>query len=120
MNAFEAILGAMYLDGGLDPARQLVLRYAIPETSELEALAGLGPPHDYRAELERLARDRGLPRPQYALTSETGPGHARIFVVEVRLGRELAVVGEGSSKKSASHEAARNVCRTLTESSRPL
>ena len=113
VNAFEAILGAIYLDGGLEAARGLVLRHSIPEDGELAEMAGLGPPHDYRAELERLARDRGLPRPQYALISEAGPGHARIFHVEVRLGREILVSGEGSSKKAASHEAARAVCRML-------
>ena len=113
VNAFEAILGAIYLDGGLDPARQLVLLHTVPDDAELAGMAGLGPPHDYRAELERLARDRALPRPQYALSSETGPGHARTFLVEVRLGREIVVSGEGSSKKAASHEAARAVCRIL-------
>ena len=113
VNAFEAILGAIYLDGGLEPARRLVLRHAVPDNAELAEMAGLGPPHDYRAELERLARDRGLPRPQYTLTSETGPGHARIFLVEVRLGREIVVSGDGSSKKAASHEAAKSVCRIL-------
>ena len=113
VNAFEAILGAIYLDGGLEPARQLVLRYALPDEAELVAMAGLGPPHDYRAELERLARDRNLPRPHYMLLSEAGPGHARTFTVEVRLGREMVISGEGSSKKTASHEAARAVCRML-------
>lgn len=113
VNAFEAILAAIYLDGGLEAARQLVLAHAIPAEDELAEMAGLGPPHDYRAELERLARDRHLPRPQYTLTSETGPGHARTFLVEVRLGREVVVSGEGSSKKAASHDAARMVCRIL-------
>ena len=98
VNAFEAILGAIYLDGGLEPARRLVLQHAVPDDAELAGMAGLGPPHDYRAELEKLARDRALPRPQYNLTSETGPGHARSFLVEVRLGRESA-----SKSHPASH-----------------
>lgn len=102
VNAFEAILAAIYLDGGLEAARSIVLRHAIPDDDELSELAGLGPPHDYRAELERLARERHLPRPQYYLISESGPGHARTFLVEVRLGREIVVSGEGSSKKVAS------------------
>ena len=113
VNAFEAILGAIYLDGGLEPARRLVLQHAVPDDAELAGMAGLGPPHDYRAELEKLARDRALPRPQYILTSETGPGHARSFLVEVRLGREMVLSGEGPSKKTASHEAAKTVCRIL-------
>jgi len=112
-NAFEAVLAAVYLDGGAEAARCVVLRHAIPEENELTELAGSGPPHDFRAELEKISRDRNLPRPQYLLLGESGPGHARTFTVEVRIGREIAVSGEGSSKKAAAHHAAREVCRIL-------
>src|ERR1700760_4230685 len=57
VNAFEAVLAAVYLDGGADPVRTILMQYAIPDEDELRVLAGAGPPHDYRAELERLARD---------------------------------------------------------------
>jgi ribonuclease-3 len=113
VNAFEAVLAAIYLDGQAEAARELLLRLAMPEDDELERIAGAGPPHDFRAELERLARDKGLPRPAYVLLSEAGPGHARVFTVEVRIGRDYAIRGEGSSKKAASHAAAREVCRLL-------
>ncbi len=113
VNAFEAVLAAVYLDGQAAPAREILLRYAIPAEEELARLAGAGAPHDFRAELDRIAREKGLPRPVYTLLGEAGPGHARVFTVEVRVGREIAVKGEGSSKKSASHEAAREVCELL-------
>jgi ribonuclease-3 len=113
VNAFEAVLAAVYLDGRAGPAREILLRYAIPEDEELARLAGAGPPHDFRAELERLAREKNLPRPVYTLLNEAGPGHAKTFTVEVRLGREIAFPGEGPSKKAASHRAAREVCRLL-------
>ena len=113
MNAFEAVLAAVYLDGGAEAARGVLLRHAMPEEEELAQLAGSGPPHDFRAELERLSRDRKLPRPQYQLLGEAGPGHARTFTVEVRIGREIAVAGEGPSKKAAAHHAAEEVCRML-------
>jgi ribonuclease III len=113
VNAFEAVLGAVYLDGGAEAARGVLLRYAIPEEGELTQLAGAGPPHDFRAELERISRERSLPRPQYLLLGEAGPGHARTFTVEVRIGREIVVSGEGSSKKAAAHRAAEEVCRML-------
>ncbi len=113
VNAFEAVLAAIYLDGGLAPARELLERYVVPEDEELEQLAGSGPPHDFRAELERLTRDRKLPRPLYSMVSENGPGHARTFTVEVRVGREFSAAAEGSSKKTASHNAARKVCDLL-------
>jgi ribonuclease-3 len=113
VNAFEAVLAAVYLDGGVDAARAVIVNQAIPTEDELAELAGAGPPRDFRAELDRLARDRALPRPEYQLVGENGPGHARTFMVEVRLGRDLTATAAGSSKKSASHNAARQVCELL-------
>lgn len=113
VNAFEAVLAAVYLDGGADPARELLVRNMWPADEELAQLAGAGPPHDFRAELERLARDRNLPKPLYALLGESGPGHARTFRMEARAGKEFSAVAEGPSKKAASHNAARKVCALL-------
>lgn len=113
VNAFEAVLAAVYLDGGLEAARTVVERFAMPQMEEMQQIAGSGPPHDFRAELERLSRDRNLPRPQYLLVNESGPGHSRIYRIEVRMGRDIAVSAEGTSKKAAAHNAAREVCRLL-------
>ncbi|MDP9169624.1 MAG: ribonuclease III [Acidobacteriota bacterium] len=113
VNAFEAVLAAVYLDGGPGPARDVLMRYAIPAKEELATLAGAGPPHDFRAQLERISRERKLPRPEYFVLGESGPGHARTFTVEVRMGRDIAASAEGSSKKIAAHNAAREVCRQL-------
>lgn len=113
VNAFEAVLAAVYLDGGVDAARAVIVQQAIPGEEELAGLACAGPPRDFRAELDRLARDRALPRPEYQLVGEDGPGHARTFMVEVRLGRDLTATAAGSSKKSASHNAARQICEIL-------
>jgi len=113
VNAFEAVLAAVYLDGGAEAARAVIVDQTIPGEQELASLAGAGPPRDFRAELDRLARDRALPRPEYRLVEENGPGHARTFVVEVRLGGDMTATAEGSSKKIASHNAARRVCEML-------
>lgn len=113
VNAFEAVLAAVYLDGGVAAARAVIVRQAIPTEEDLAGLAGAGPPRDFRAELDRLARDRALPRPEYHVLGENGPGHARTFMVEVKLGQDLTARAEGSSKKSASHNAARQVCELL-------
>jgi ribonuclease-3 len=110
-NSFEAVLAAVYLDGGVEAARLLVMR-CIPDDDEILALAGAGPPLDSRAELERLARERGLEKPEYVMLGETGPGHARRFRVEVRVGG-ISAAGEGSSKKAAAHDAAREACRLV-------
>lgn len=119
VNAFEAVLAAIYLDGGPQPVRDILLRYAIPDQAELAVMAGTGPPHDFRAELERMARERGLPKPQYALLGEAGPGHARSFTVEVRVGRELLAAGKGSSKKAAAHQGAKKLCDLLNGAGMP-
>lgn len=113
VNTFEAVLAALYLDGGVDPARKMLLDHAMPDDAELQRMAGCGPPHDYRAELDRISRERDLPRPEYQLLGESGPGHARVFTVEVRMGREIAASADGPSKKAAAHKAAREVCRRL-------
>jgi ribonuclease-3 len=113
VNAFEAVLAAVYLDGGVDAARAMIVQQAIPSEDELASLAGAGPPRDFRAELDRLARDRALPRPEYQVVAENGPGHARTFIVGVHLGSDLSATAAGSSKKSASHNAARLVCELL-------
>ena len=115
VNAFEAVLAAVYLDGGAEPARKLVFDFVIPEEAEAEQLAGAGPPRDFRAELERLARERDLPRPAYTLVNESGPGHARVFTVEARVGKELVFTADGASKKAAAHKAARALCEGLRE-----
>ena len=112
-NALEAVLAAVYLDGGPDAARALLARYALPDDEALMQLAGAGPPHDFRAELEKLTRDRNLPRPQYIPAGETGPGNARRYVIEVRAGGNFVASAEGSSKKAASHNAARELCKLL-------
>jgi ribonuclease III len=113
VNAFEAVLAAVYLDGGMDAARGLLVRYTLPSDEELAQLAGSGPPHDFRAELERLTRERKLPRPLYFLMGESGPGHSRTYTVEVRVGKEYVDAAEGASKKAASHNAARKVCQLI-------
>ena len=113
VNAFEAIIAAVCLDSGSAEARDLIVRHIMPGADVLAELAGAGPPHDFRAELERLSRDRKLPRPVYLITGEIGPGHARTFTVEVRVGRDLTAVGNGTSKKIASHNAAKLICEML-------
>lgn len=115
VNAFEAVLAAVYLDGGAERARDVVFQFVIPAEAEAEQLAGAGPPQDYRAELDRLTRERNLSKPTYTLVNESGPGHARVFAVEARVGKDLSVIAEGSSKKAAAHKAAKVLCEQMRE-----
>ena len=113
VNAFEAVLGAVYLDGGPDAARDIVENHVLTNVAGLPELAKAGPPHDYRAEAERLAREMNLPSPDYVLVGESGPGHAKTFTVAAHAGREFTASASGSSKKNASRAAARRLSRML-------
>jgi ribonuclease III len=121
VDALEAILGAMYLDGGMEAAREFVLRQVV--TPELERIAlnesGL-PGNDYKSALQEKLQASGRPQPCYALVKEQGPEHSKIFTVEARLqgpGTEAKpeFVGraEGSTKKNAEQQAARQVLEYL-------
>ena len=99
-DAVEALLGALYLDGGLPPARALVRR-------EWEAQLGADPhpPMSAKSRLQEYTLGRGMGLPEYRLVSSTGPSHQPIFVVSVAAaGREAEGVGE--SKRAAEQQAA--------------
>lgn len=111
-NAVEALIAALYLDGGIEPARSFILQHVIgeDEPSTEEALAT-----DYKSALQELAQSMKLPQPRYAIVEERGPEHAKTFLVEVRVGREWVSRAEGLSKKSAGQKAAQDILRQLTE-----
>lgn len=104
-NLFEAMIAAIYLDGGIDAARRLiesVFERDIAAMSEDDLLF-----HDYKTALQELAQGSGLPLPEYSVVDEVGPDHDKIFIVEVRVG-SLRARGEGSSKKEAQQQAAKH------------
>ena len=117
-NTVEAVIAALYLDGGIDVARQFVedhvLEGALPELEQSLASGERfsGAVGDHKSALQELLQSSGMGRPQYRLLSETGPEHRRIFLVEVRLEGDETRQGalaaaEGSTKKQAQQEAAR-------------
>lgn len=101
-DALEAVLGAVYLDGGPEAARKPIFRL-------LERASSSGPPFGLRDAKSRLqertqALDRELP--SYRLAGEEGPDHEKLFTVECRVGDRLVAVGQGGSKKLAEQRAA--------------
>ncbi|MGH9721558.1 MAG: ribonuclease III [Bryobacteraceae bacterium] len=105
VNALEALIAALYLDGGMERARAFVLRTVVDEES---AQTGSEEPFmDYKSALQELAQGLKLPQPRYVMTHERGPEHSKTFTIEVRIGRDLAGHAEGASKKSAAQKAAR-------------
>ena len=107
-NLFEAVIAAIYLDGGIEPARALIERSFGDDIARIDADDLLF--HDYKTALQELAQGKGWPLPEYQVVDEVGPDHDKRFVVEVKVGR-LITRGEGSSKKEAQQEAARHALR---------
>jgi len=100
-DACEAVIGAIYLDGGLDPARALIERYWESR------MAGPGhSPRDAKSTLQEWAQAQGLPVPTYRVTGESGPSHAPRFSVRVELQNFRPAHGDGASKREAEQEAA--------------
>lgn len=102
--AFEAVVGAVYLDQGLPAARAFVLRLLIPE---IERLGGERMVSDPKSRLQELVQASEGATPLYHVVSATGPGHRPHYVVEVQLGERVLGVGEGEKKQTAEENAAR-------------
>ena len=101
-DAMEAVLGAVYLDGGYDATFGLIERLFLPR---LEAARPALHQLDRKSALQEVAAGRALPAPVYLLRS-TGPDHDKTFYAEVRVGDEVVGRGEGRSKKAAEQVAA--------------
>lgn len=109
-DAFEAVLGAIYLDQGLEAARRFV---------EKQLLAHLHLPRlamrtdNYKSRLLEYAQARAWPQPTYRTVEEEGPAHQRTFTVEVLVRQEVCGSGQARSKKDAEQQAARVALRHL-------
>ena len=119
-NAMEALIAALYLDGGIEAARRFVeeevLAGALPDVADEGLSRAVG---DHKSELQEMAQASQMGRPVYRLVNESGPEHRRIFHVEVRLegGEHALAEAEGSTKKQAQQEAARLAVERLRNKS---
>lgn len=123
-NTMEAVIGALFLDGGLEPVRKFVKRHVIGKiveqlAKELESGAALG---NFKSALQEHLQAEHAGSPVYKVKSESGPDHRKRFLVEVRLksangepGKPLAR-GLGSTKKNAEQDAARRALSRLKSS----
>jgi ribonuclease-3 len=103
-NAFEAVIAAIHLDGGLDPAQSFIERCVLAglaglEGDSIEAL-------NHKSVLQERTQALGMPVPRYSTVSTSGPEHAKVFTVEARVGDYLIGRATGTSKKAASQQAA--------------
>ena len=112
--AYEALIGAAFLDGGMTKARKLVLRLLKPDFDEI---AARGVTADSKSELQHVAQTRWRQIPEYRLISSEGPDHAKLFTVEVCIGDQVLGGGQGRNKKQAELNAARQALETLAATS---
>lgn len=103
-DAYEAVVAAIYMDGGLDLARAFVLRSLVEEVVALEA-EFLGR-SDYKSALQEWLQGQGKTPGDYRVIEETGPDHEKTFRVQLTIAGEVAAVGVGKSKKEAEQLAA--------------
>jgi ribonuclease-3 len=118
VDALEAILAALYLDGGWIVARDFIVHKIVePELANMNLETSIMPVMDFKSALQEALQARGGPQPIYALVKEEGPEHKKTFTVEVKLPLpEMAqFVGraQGATKKRAEQEAARQVLEYL-------
>ncbi len=105
-DAFEAVLAAIYLDGGIDEARKLVLRF-ISRHDDNERTK------DYKTTLQEVIQRNPEEHVEYVVTDSSGPDHAKIFTVEVHLNSNVIGKGTGKSKKLAEQFAAKEALELM-------
>jgi ribonuclease III len=104
-DVFEAVIAAIYLDGGIDAARGFVERQIRPLLAEVRRSPVFG--RDNKSALQERLQAQGRSLPIYRVSSETGPDHQKVFQVDVRIDGQVAATGMGRTKKDAEQEAAR-------------
>jgi ribonuclease-3 len=102
-DVFEAIIGAIFLDGGIEAAREFLISHF---QEDMELVLG-SPSHNYKAELQDFFQKKIQKAPTYKVLEEVGPDHAKIFLVGVFLEEQEIGRGEGDSKKQAEQRAAK-------------
>ena len=108
-DAFEALIAAIYLDGGIEPAREFILRFVIPDIKSTKPKKF----KDYKTSLQEIIQKNPEEKLSYVLVKETGPDHDKHFVVEVHLNSNVIGKGGGRSKKEAEQQAAREALELM-------
>lgn len=107
-NAYEALVGAIFLDQGFQKAQRFVLRQLAKRKRIIE--------NDHKSRLQEIIQKQYKTPPVYSVTKEEGPDHAKVFTLEVRVNKQVLGTGEGRSKKEAEQLAAKEALKTLRNS----
>jgi ribonuclease-3 len=111
VNALEALVAALYRDGGVDTAGDFIARFIVPE--DLSAAADALFSIDYKSALQEFLQAEGISPAEYRVVEESGPEHQKTFTIEAMAGDNLMGRGRGSSKKAAEQEAAQLILAKL-------
>lgn len=107
-NAMEALIGAIYLDKGIDPAHKFIDAFVMTNLDEVLKTKSY---KDAKSELQELVQERFKLTPTYRLVTEEGPAHRRVFTMGVYFGDKMIAQGEGASKQDAEIDAAKNALK---------
>lgn len=108
-DAFEALIAAIYLDGGMEPARAFILSHVVPTLDNHRRAAF----KDYKTMLQEVIQQNPEDRLTYLLVEESGPDHDKVFKYEVHINSNLVGTGIGRSKKEAEQAAAKEALRLM-------
>ena len=103
-DAFEALIGAIFLDGGIAPAKKFILRFLNDKNLHM---------HDYKTLLQEIIQQNPGERLSYIVVKEEGPDHDKNFTVEVKLNSNSIGTGFGKSKKAAEQQAAKEALELM-------
>ncbi len=108
-DAFEAVIAAVYLDGGIEAAKKYVLGF-MPKDIDSKRSSTL---HDYKTILQEIVQKNPEEKVEYVLKEQTGPDHDKAFVVQVFLNSNVIGEGKGHSKKQAEQQAAKEALELM-------
>ena len=111
-NAFEALIAAIYLDGGMEPAKKHVMNFVLREIKHHSSEESF---KDYKTVLQEIIQRNPEENLTYILTDESGPDHDKSFTVEVHLNSNVIGTGTGKSKKQAEQMAAKEALKLMGE-----
>ena len=109
-DSVEAVIAAMYLDGGLEPAERFIIKNLKEEIKTASKNVGQ---KDYKTVLQEILQKHGDVDIKYNITKETGPDHDKVFEAEVLYNKKVLAEGTGKSKKHAEMEAARHAIEII-------
>ncbi len=108
-NLYEALIGAIYLDKGIEPAKRIILKTIW--TNRQEAWKSV----NHKGHLIEFCHIKQLPNPKFLITDVSGPDHQKLFEVHVKIGENVYPSGIGSNKKAAEQNAAQNAIDILMD-----